>query len=192
MFGWTVDQQLAFWNAIGTWVSGLGTLCAVIVALHLALRSERISLRISAYPAEIHPPSVPLVKDWGSINVTNLGDRPVTVNIVGWAVGKGKARRYVVQTTWGPHTSPYPVELSHGKSAQFMWPLQDPLGKEAGEMWARDFLKLLEPDFEKSLRTLVVQVHTSVGKTIEVRPDDGFLKRLREARASGASGTSVS
>jgi hypothetical protein len=49
-----------------------------------------------------------------------VGERSVTINTVGWAVGKRKHRSFGIQTVSGPYTKQYPVELAHGKSADFM------------------------------------------------------------------------
>ena len=38
----TFDQKLQFWNTLGTWIAGAGTLLAVIVSLRLALRAENL------------------------------------------------------------------------------------------------------------------------------------------------------
>jgi hypothetical protein len=34
---------------------------------------------------------------------------------------------------------------------------------------------------DKSLKTLVVQIHTSVGQTVEVRPEKGLLEVVKKA-----------
>jgi hypothetical protein len=44
----TLDQEIQVWAAIGTWFAGLGTLAAVIVALYLAKRVEKVRLRVHA------------------------------------------------------------------------------------------------------------------------------------------------
>lgn len=81
------------------------------------------------------------------INVTNLGERPVTINSVGWAVGKRKHRRYCIQTVSGPHTRQYPIELAHGKSADFM------VSFLATPTWVKDFATGFIKDLsDKSLK----------------------------------------
>jgi len=88
----TLDQKLQLWNAIGTWVAGVATFGAVLVALHLARRSESVRLRSFAGLREVILGDGSPFQEHLCINVTNIGDRPVTVNI----------------------------ELAHGKSASFM------------------------------------------------------------------------
>jgi len=108
-----------------------------------------------------------------------LGERPVTVNTVGWAVGKRKQRRFAMQTVSGPHTDQYPIELAHGKSANFM------VSFVATPDWPKEFATGFVKDLsDESLKTLVVQVHTSVGQTVEVHPENDLLDELKKADLS--------
>lgn len=174
----TLDQQIQIWNAVGTWVAGIATFAAVLVSLHLARRSERIRLQVFAglrlvIRGDGTPPEEHL-----NIGVTNLGDRSVTVNTVGWAVGKRKQRRHCIQTVSGPWTAQYPIELAHGKNASFM------VSFNHTPAWLTEFANgFLKSD--KELDTLVAQVHTSVGQTIEVKPEKGLVERLRKTRKDG-------
>ena len=173
----TLDQQIQIWTAVGIWVAGVATFAAVLVSLHLAHRSERIRLKVIVGLRLIirgngTPPEEHLV-----IGVTNIGDRPMTVNTVGWAVGKRKQKRYCIQPVSGPWTARYPIELQHGKTTDFMVSfIHTPTWLTE---FANNFLKSLS---DKELETLVAQVHTSVGQTIEVTPEKALLERLRKVR----------
>lgn len=49
--------------------------------------------------------------------------------------------------------------------------------------WFTDFANgFLETLSDKELDTLVAQIHTSVGQTIEVKPEKELIERLRKAR----------
>jgi len=176
----TLDQQIQIWNAVGTWVAGVATFAAVLVSLHLARRSDRVRLKVFAglrlvILGDGSPPEEHL-----NIGVTNLGDRPVTINTIGWAVGKRKQRQYCIQTASGPWTAQHPTELAHGKSASFM------VSFRHTPSWLTDFANdFLKSFADKELDTLVVQVHTSVGQTIEAKPEDALIERLREVRRDG-------
>lgn len=114
------------------------------------------------------------------IGVTNLGDRPVTIESVGWAIGKGKKRRYSLQNVSGPHSSQYPVELAHGKRASFLVSL-----KHTPE-WTTEFCtKFVESVDDRYLNTLMAQIHTSVGKTIEVKVEKGLIDLIKKSQADG-------
>ena len=162
---------------MGTWVAGLATVGASVVALRLARRAERIQLKVHVGLREVLAGDGSPAHDHVCIDVTNLGDRAVTVNTVGWAVGKGKHRKYCIQPESGPYTNHYPIELGHGKSAKFMVSL------DVMPNWVPDFaLRFIGDLSDRNLRTLVAQIHTSVGTTIEVKPEGGLLDRLRAQR----------
>src|SRR5215469_13441862 len=89
----TLDQKIQIWIAIGSWLAGVGTIAATVVALYLARRGEKLSLRVSvALMDVIMGDGSPFLEHLG-IDVTNNGERPVTIIQIGWAVGKGKKRR---------------------------------------------------------------------------------------------------
>jgi hypothetical protein len=110
----------------------------------------------------------------------------VTINTVGWAVGKpvsllpwrrskGK-RRFAIQILSGRYTNQYPIELAYGRSARFMVSLR------ASPNWANEFATGFIRDLsDHYLKTLMVQVHTSVGQTVEVRPHNGVLEEIKRA-----------
>jgi hypothetical protein len=176
----TLDQKIQIWNTVGTWLAGIATFAAVIVSLHLARRSERVKLKVLAgirlvVGGDGTPPEEHL-----NISVTNLGDRAVVLNTVGWAVGKRKERRYCIQTVSGFWTAQYPTELAHGKQASFM------VSFAHTPTWLTEFANgFLKSISDSDLDTLVAQVHTSVGQTIEAKPEKELIDRLRKARKDG-------
>jgi hypothetical protein len=176
----TLDQKIQIWVAVGTWVAGLATLAAVIVALRLAKQVEKVKLKVYAGLRELVMGDGSPFQDHLCINVTNLGERPVTIHSAGWAVGKGKHRRFAIQTVAAVYTTQYPVELAYGKEAKFM------VSFLVVPTWARDFATGFVRDLsDKNLNTLVAQVHTSVGQTVEVKPEKGLLEELKKYRAPG-------
>lgn len=173
----TLDQKLQVWIALGTWVAGLGSFAAVIVALYLSRRVEKVRLKIHVgLRVVIIGDGSPFQKHI-AISVTNLGERPVTINSVGWAVGRRRKRRVAMQPVSGPHTNQYPIELAHAKSANFM------VSFLATPNWLKEFANGFVKDLsDKSLKTLVAQVHTSVGQTVEVHPEKDLLEELKKWR----------
>ena len=173
----TVDQNIQIWVAVGTWVSSIGTTAAVITALYLAKRVEKVRLNVQVGLMQVVIGDGSPFQEHVGINVTNLGERPVTVNTVGWAIGKGKKRRFAIQPLSSPHSAQYPIELAHGKSASFL------VSFDVMPDWKREFATGFVRDLsDKSLKTLVAQVHTSVGKTVEVHPRKDLLDALKEFR----------
>jgi hypothetical protein len=173
----TLDQKIQVLVAVGTWLSSIGTIAAVIAALYLARRVENVRLNIQVGLMEVVIGDGSPFQEHVGISVTNLGERPVTVNTVGWAIGKGKKRRFAVQPLHSPHSEQYPIELAHGKSANFIVSFDIMPG------WKRDFATGFIKDLsDKSLKTLVAQVHTSVGKTVEAHPRKDLLEALKNFR----------
>ena len=173
----TLDQKIQIWVAVGTWFSGIGTIAAVIAALYLARRGEDVRLNIGVGLMEVVIGDGSPFQEHVGINVTNLGERPVTVNTVGWAIGKGKTRRFAIQPLNSPHSAQYPIALAHGKSASFL------VSFDMMPDWKRQFAIGFVKDLsDKSLKTLVAQVHTSVGKTFDVHPRKDLLDALKEFR----------
>jgi len=170
----TIDELIQIGMLVGTWFAALATFLAVLVALYLSRKVEKVHLKTHAGLRLVIRGDGSPQEEHLNISVTNLGERPVTINSAGWAIGKRKHRRFCIQTVSGRYTSQYPIELAHGKSAQFMVSfLETP-------NWLDEFAEGFVKDLsDKSLKTLVAQVHTSVGKTVEVRPEDDLLERLR-------------
>lgn len=176
----TIDQKIQIWNAAGTWVAGIATFAAVLVSLHLSRRNERVRLKVFAGLRDVIRGDGTPPEEHLNIGVTNLGDRSVTVNTVGWAVGKRKQKRYCIQTVSGPWSAQYPIELQHGKHVSFM------VSFNHTPTWLSEFANNFLKSFsDKELDTLVAQIHTSVGQTIEVKPEKNLVERLRKARKVG-------
>jgi hypothetical protein len=172
----TLDQKIQVWMVIGTWLAGLGTFAAVVVALSLARRVEKVRLKVHVgLRALILGDGSPFQRHL-NIGVTNLGERPVTISSIGWAVGRGKHRRFGLQTLSGPYTAQYPIELGHGKSATFM------VSFLVTPNWLEEFaLGFVKDLSDRNLKTLVAQVQTSVSQTVEVHPETGLLDEIKKA-----------
>ena len=171
----TLDQKIQIWNAIGTWIAGIATFLAVAVSLHLAKREGRAHIKASAgirliFPGDGTPP-----EEHFGVTVVSLTNRPLTINSIGWIVGKGKNKRYCIQPVYGEHTQRYPLQLNHhGDVATFLvsfstvpnWPKQ----------FAQDFIKDLSAGNMKSLRVIV---SLSTGETVEIVPEKNLTEMLR-------------
>ena len=110
-------------------------------------------------------------------DVTNLGERPVTVSLIGWRIGKGGNRRdCVIPLTIGPGDQ-VPKTLAYGESAQFI------VLVKGSEHWIPGFADQFIDDLsERSIRTLRGQIHTSVGHAEIIVPEEGVLEELRRCR----------
>lgn len=171
----TLDQKIQIWIAIGSWLAGIGTVAATVVALYLAKRVEKLRLRIRVGLMQVVMGDGTPIQEHLGIDVINAGERPVTINAIGWAVGKGKRRRYAIQPLYSPHSAQCPIELAYGKNANFL------VSFDVMPNWATDFGTGFVQDLsEKHLKTLVVQVHTALG-FVEARPMPNVLQLIKTA-----------
>lgn len=179
----TLDQKIQIWIAIGSWLAGVGTVAATVVALYLARRVEKLRLRIRVGLMQVVMGDGTPFQEHLGIDVINAGERPVTINAIGWAVGKGKRRKYAIQPLHSPHSAQCPIELACGKNANFL------VSFDIMPNWARDFGTGFVQDLsEKNLKTLVVQIQTPLG-VAEAHPMPNVLERIRSAAWSSRQGS---
>jgi hypothetical protein len=171
----TLDQKIQVWGVVGSWLSGMATLAAVCLTLWLVNRSDRV--RVNGYAGirlVVEGDGTPAEKQV-CISVTNLGERAVTVNTVGWRIGEWRRRRYAIQNLAGRYSAQYPTELGHGKSASFMVSLKDVPN------WPTEFMSFVGTNDRKNLSTLRAAIHTSVGQSIYLRPEEELIELLAKA-----------
>lgn len=172
MSGWTIESL----TMLATWCAAFGTTGAVIVALWLARRTEKVRLNASV--------SVSVMFESGRseegvlITVINLGDRPVTIASVSWGIGK--VREDSLSVIDKNVLNQCPVKLEHGEPKHFF----TPFFQHGRRSLLRSLVSGLQITTRKQIQALRVQVHTSVGYTKYVVPTEGLLKRLEEAAGS--------
>jgi hypothetical protein len=171
----SLADKIALWGAIGTWVAGLATTGAVIFSLYLLRRSERVRLSVRAGLRILLGDGYPQ-REVMMIEVTNLGDRTVTVNSVGWSCGPKKDQRFCLQML-SSDSLQYPARLEHGQTGFFQYSITD--HPDALKRFVTGFLR----GNMKDLSTLLAQVHTSVNQTVDVKPEEGMLERIRSVAA---------
>jgi hypothetical protein len=122
------------WEVLGTWVSGIGTVGAVIVLLWLASRSERPRLKIlvarriviSGVPTgttHVTPKDFP---DILYVEVTNTSAGPVHIVSVGWMARfpwwlrfMRRGRTALSQNPPDARSHPWPTTLQQGQFLQW-------------------------------------------------------------------------
>lgn len=172
----TLDQQIQIWNVVGTWLAGIATFLVVLVSLHLARRAERVRITATAGIRLVFAGDGSPAEEHVGITVVNQGDRPVTINSIGWRVGKRKEARFCIQPVSGKYTHQYPKQLDHGEQASFL------VSFSAIPGWSREFaIGFIQDLNDRNLKTLRALIHTSVGQTIEVAPESNLLEKLRVA-----------
>jgi hypothetical protein len=170
---------------IGTWLAGVGTTLAAVVALYLAWRDRRVHLLVSANAKVILPP--PIGRDrnerYVGIQVTNIGFRPVQVTGIGWSFGIWPFRVFLHQIPGDRAISAQvPLSLADSESGSFIIPFSS----VDGEDWLESVSEALHrPRLSRiNLLTLRVLVWTSHGKEIRQRPGQSLKKHLLESLRS--------
>jgi len=115
------DQNI-FWKLVPEWLSALGTLLAVIVALYLAHRDRLIRCLATATfdilykSANANPPFV-------SIIVTNIGVRSFAISEIGWQSGIFKKRFFSINPPEITDSAKLPHKLTDGEQLDWYIPL---------------------------------------------------------------------
>ena len=118
------DQTVQILGLAGSWIAGLGSLAAALIALSLARRVNKVRLRSWVGIRTTFGGGAPQ-QELVNISTTNVGERPVTISSIGWCIGKGKRRRHSVQMFSGVLGDSVPKKIEHGETASFMISLSE-------------------------------------------------------------------
>jgi hypothetical protein len=164
-------------NGFANWFAAIGSVAAAAVALYIANRSARPSAVLSVgHRISIGAGSVVPYPEYTVFRVVNTGDRPIRIVQIGWSIRWPK-RRSAVQMFEQSLSNQLPVDLSHGQEASWYVPVN-----ARDEHWMDYFAKsMLTPSYRLSLWSLRVQAFSSVGFVFTAKPEQGLLRRLREA-----------
>lgn len=170
------------WGSVADWVSGLGSLAAVVTALWLARSSQKIRLDASAGLRLILEKGRPDIEVL-AFKATNLSVRTTTITTVIMCIGKGKkAKNAIVNIFPSDMADRLPITLADGETAR--WHV--PIGPE------NDWLVRLTSRFvggPADVNALRFGFSTSNGGEIYA-PLEGSLKaRLLEVVAAQAAAT---
>jgi len=98
----------------GPWLSGIGSICAVVVALLLARRRRLGKPRLTVL--QVTRNEVPYIR----LDVVNIGEAPTTISGIGWRLGPPFGRIYLDQVPDAvAGGDALPKELSTGQWARF-------------------------------------------------------------------------
>ncbi len=111
-------------HVLPEWLSAIGTLLAVMVALYLSRRDRQIRCVASASVYALVGPDVP-AEEFVLVTVINIGTRVFTVSGVSWRMGIFKKKYFMQLPVQDVYSSSIPVELTDGKQARVCIPLRD-------------------------------------------------------------------
>ena len=154
------------------WVGAFGTTGAVGVALWLASRSTQVRLKVNVAVYYLVNPGRGATEHLGFF-VTNLGERPVTINTLGWRTGRPRHRRHgVVSMLAASSPDTFPATLAHGQQATFLI-----IEKDSDAWLTAYFAGILESARPSTLRGAVT---TTVGRVHFAKPAAAILDALRK------------
>ena len=157
-------------GSLADWVSGIGSLAAAVVALYVALDSQRIKLKGFCGHRVIVGGGQPPI-DVLAISMTNTSQRPTVVTNIGFTFGALRWKKFGIITSMQDVISHgIPKPLSDGETGN--WNVD--LGKD--EQWLKDLAEQFSVT-RFAVATWKITVHTSNGGTTTLRPE----KHLRNA-----------
>ena len=146
----TLDQWINLTVAVGT-------IGAATVALWIALRAEKIRLKVRFY--------CNVEDDEFSVTISNLGKLPANLLFLSWKIGWRGQRNGLFDSYIPNH--PRKI-LQYGE--------YDHVTKKATTVFNRSAFKT------KSMNTFKLQIHTAIGQTITARPDRKTLRELKKVK----------
>lgn len=158
------------WGSVAEWVSGLGTMAAVIVALYLARSDQRINLKGYCGFREVMGPGFPS-KEYLFISVTNVGRRGTTLNNIGMRTGLWKKKNAVVAAVKDAFSDGIPVEIADGEVRKWAIPMED------DRKWIRDLTKSFVTS-KREARLLRFYVWTTHGNAKRIKPEPAVLEAI--------------
>ncbi len=187
----TLDQKIQIWAAAGNWVSAIGTLLAVGVALYLSRKSEKLSLRIEAtFDGAFHPtPIIGVTRHPVIVHITNLAPRSVRLIALDLSLLKldapwwlptnrfvrtlyfGIVKKNALERFGSSGLPKISDEISQGMAVAF-FPEEHFVN---GDLSLKFVRRLREQDYSR----LRFYVRSSLGQDLCVKPPEEFLIKIR-------------
>lgn len=172
-------------DALAQWLSAIGTVGAVIVALYLSRAENRPDLVIRSGIKKIFGPKWKPNddRDYLHLSATNLGRNDVKITHLIWRMGIFKKSRFIQKVEQTEISAGLPRKISHGDEIDIIHPIDEI--DITNSPITQKLRKALFPNILVS--TLQFGFHTSVGVTFWGKPDARIAQRhLDEAKKKAA------
>lgn len=173
------DSTSINWGSVADWVSGIGSLSAVVAALYLARAARSINLHgLCGHRVVVEKGQENT--DLISIFITNTGSRPTVIKSIGLRFGLFQKRYAILKLQLDDYMDGIPKALRDGEQAHWGIPL------DSKKEWIDD---LFVKDFVKNwldIETMVIQVHTTNGGTFSFRPEKALRAMIHAKRSARA------
>lgn len=168
------------WGSVADWVSGIGSLCAVITALYLSRDAYRIKLTgFVGIRTLISGRGVS--GDYVSVSATNIGHRETTIRSIATRTGIVRKRYAAVLTFNEGLSSKLPITLSDGEEANWYFKINDgdySFIKELRDgLGINSFLGVYSTRFT---------IHTTHGASFVIRLERPLIKLINQSLKADA------
>ncbi|PAV95283.1 hypothetical protein CJD50_17770 [Hafnia paralvei] len=156
----------AFWSTIGTWLSGIATVAAVITSLYLALKNPKIGgcVRLGRMFFEVDDKPVVV------ITVVNKSLHSIRIKAIFWVVGD---ENEIQQMFRNQASDPLPIRLEHGDEANYRIIIND------DDSWLKRIAKRLL-DENASVEKMQCVVALSTGERYRLKIDKRFKAKIAQ------------
>lgn len=156
----------AFWSTIGTWLSGIATVAAVITSLYLALKNPKIGGRVRLGRMFFEVDDKPVVV----ITVVNKSLHSIRIKAIFWVVG---GENEIQQMFRNQASDPLPIRLEHGDEANYRIIIND------DDSWLKRIAKRLL-DENASVEKMQCVVALSTGERYRLKIDKRFKAKIAQ------------
>jgi hypothetical protein len=159
-----------FFNSFAPWLSAIGSLSAVILALYLSRQDKRVRLDVSVgHRLLVTPGEKGPHPEYLAIKIINVRHREAQISNLTWKTGIFKKSYAVQLISRDAMSSSLPIRLKDGEEANYFVEL-DPK-----DDWINKFITDFLPNFPSlRLRFIRFRVHTSIGKFFSAKLEKSF------------------
>lgn len=167
-----------FVNTFAPWLSAFGTIAAVITALWLARRADkiRLQLRVGIRMIAVQGGVGDHGKEYVWVSITNLRRRKAHITHMFWKPVPWRKSGLIWIPPENQYSSKFPTTIDDGESANYVLPIEE--FRERFEDRARELFAGLVGGIR--LKTLGFCVSTSTGDTFYQRPEAELRALLGE------------
>ncbi len=162
------------WGSLADWVSGLGSLAAVVTALYLSKNAQRIKLTGYCGIRLIVGTGGPM-QELFYVSITNVGRRTAVINNIGLRVGLFKKRYAIITVVKDKYSDGVPISLADGQVANWSIPL------DVDKKWINELVSDGCVASQSDAKSLRVTVHTTHGAVKIIKPEPKLVEEIIRA-----------
>lgn len=180
-----LPQEWEIVNGFANWLSAIGTIAAVVVALWLARRQDQPRVAIQAEVSLVwFEKGSEKNREYLSVYAVNVGDRPVTISHLSLRFGLFRKLWVAVPLPDQELSNSFPTEITYGKEAKWFIPLE-----RDGFKWCESAASFLADSYRRvPIRFASVYATSTTGRVFRAKSGSSVaaafnktLKKIRQA-----------